>query len=349
MMEKKGKHIYPIAWGAGLLVLAFTLLCRFSTGVADFYSLSIYPTLSAILSWVASPVDFSLQDIALILIVTMAIAVVVTTMVKKQGLKRCLMYEALILLWTYNGFYMTWCNNYYRSSIYQRTTTSPATFDEEIFQSLLKTYTSRINAEWTRERAETGARLEEEIKAYYNRVPASYGLAEARTWQHPKSTLFNPIYSAVGIQGFMEPLLAESCINHDVQAFDYPFVYAHEYAHLLGISSEAECNWWAYYACLSSEQKAVRYSALKNILPHLMRNAHRLLTAEAYEAWIGTLRPEILDDLRQTSIHWEALRSPIMRKVHELTYDLFLKGNNIQTGLQNYSEVVGMLLSLKPA
>ena len=39
---------------------------------------------------------------------------------------------------------------------------------------------------------------------------------------------------------FMAPLFSESCLNADILPFDLPFTYTHEYAHLLGVSNEAE-------------------------------------------------------------------------------------------------------------
>lgn len=344
---KKKHYVYPFALTLGLGLLAFTLSCRMSTRIADFYALAVYPPFSAFLSRLASCVPFSLQDVALLSIIGTAVGIIIVSIRQKWGLRRALKWEVLLLLCTFDWFYMAWCNNYYRSSIYSRTQIQLTAYDEREFRDFLNDFTARTNAEWTTERALPGTVLEEEIKAFYNRMPATFGLTEARSWQHPKPSIFNGFYSAVGVLGTMEPLFSESCINQDIQPFDYPFVYAHEYAHLLGISSEAECNWWAYHACLSSRHQAVRYSAMKNILPHVMHNAQSFLSEDEYKSWADGLRPEVIADLRYTSIHWNALRSPLLRKIHEVTYDLFLKGNHISSGRQNYSEVVGMLLSIK--
>lgn len=344
----KGQHLYPAVMATGMVLLAFTLLCRVSVAVADFYALTIYPRLSAVLSWLASWVSFSLQDAALVIIIVAATGIIYTGVTRKWGFRRCIKWEALILLWTFVWFYTAWCNNYYRSSIYLRTRTQPEAYDEQVFRQFIHDFITRTNAEWTSQEAETGEPLEEEIKAFYNSASARYGLAQAKSWQHPKPSIFNSLYSAVGVLGTMEPLFAESCINRDMLTVDYPFVYAHEYAHLLGISSEAECNWWAYHACMTSTHKAMRYSALKNILPHVMRNAQQFLPEDEYQACMAGIRPEVMADLQRTADHWDALRSPALRKIHEVTYDLFLKGNNIPSGRQNYSEVIGMLLSIRP-
>ena len=82
-------------------------------------------------------------------------------------------------------------------------------------------------------------------------------------------------------------------INRDVRPLEYPFVFAHEYSHVLGVSNEAEANFWAFESCRHSPVREFRYSAWFMLLTHTAGNIHSLLGDEAFEAWLGTLRPEI--------------------------------------------------------
>lgn len=145
----------------------------------------------------------------------------------------------------------------------------------------------------------------------------------------------------------MAPLCAESYINTDLPDVDYPFTYAHELSHLLGVSSEAEANWWAFHACASSSNAAVRYSAYKAILPYVLSNASISLSEQEYKAVLASVRHEVIEDVRNSHAHWQSLQSPVLRKLHSVSYDLFLKGNNITKGVENYSEVVALLINLK--
>ena len=343
----KASQGYRAVTITGLLLLAFVLACRFSQGVADFYSCHLYPAISATLSWLSSGVPFSVQDIALMLLVGTFIGTIAVALVRRWSIGRCLRHECTLVLWTFVWFYMAWCANYFRSSLFDRTGTRPLAYQEQSFKAFAQGFVLRINEEWTDSVAIDQVELEKDIKGYYSCVPDRYGLAMPRSWQHPKYTFFNRIYSSVGIQGFMEPLFSESCLNQDLPLIDHPFVYAHEYAHLLGVSSEAECNWWAFHACMASSHQAVRYSGLKGILSHLLNNAGSLLTREDYLELFASIRPEVQADMKQTSQHWQRLLSPTLRRIHTETYDAFLRSNTIASGMQNYSEVIGMLMSVE--
>ncbi len=331
----------------GLALALFTLLCNASTMVADFYATRVYPLLSCVMSWIASFTRFSLQDLAILLILSASVAIAGVGLRRKWGYKRSLKYIGCIVLWTYVWFYIGWCCNYYRSNLYARTSTTISVCNDTVFTQFAKTFVRQTNESWTSEFDIEQEQLEADIKQFYANVPPLYGLAKPHTWQHPKQTIFNGVYASMGIQGFMEPLFAESCIIQEVPDIDRPFVYAHEYAHLLGISSEAECNWWAFHACTASAHKAIRYSGYKGILNFVMSNAQTMLNKEEYKKLASELSPRVKADVEQTRRHWEAIVSPSIRRFHKSIYDAFLKSNKIETGIRNYSEVIMLLLNIK--
>ena len=86
--------------------------------------------------------------------------------------------------------------------------------------------------------------IEQKIKPVYAEVPDKYGLTRPESFQHPKQSFCNALYSGVGVLGYMGPFFDESHVNHELLPVQLPFTYAHELAHLLGVSSEAEANFW---------------------------------------------------------------------------------------------------------
>lgn len=339
----------------GLALLLLTFLCRYSKVMADAYATKVYPALSYVLSWLSSFTNYNLEEFAIAAITFAVLAIIVMGVKRKWGFVRCLRYEATIVLWIYLWFYIGWCTNYTRSNLYERTGTEYAVYDEEKFLAFTHQFAEDINEAWVSIPVDAECvdsiyditALEKEIKAFYASVPSVYGLAKPRSWQHPKRIICNKLFSYVGVQGFMAPLFAESCLNADILPFDYPFVYAHEYAHLLGVSNEAEANWWAYYACACSEDPKVRYSAYKGILQHVVINAQRLLSEQQFTALKSSLRPEVIEDYYNTHMHWKALRSPMLDDIQSKIYDAFLKSNNVEAGLQNYTQVVGLLINIE--
>lgn len=338
---------YKISTIIGLVLATFCVACRYFVLIADWYAHNVYPIISDILSWVSAPIPFNIEELTIIGIVLLAVAMIVASVKNKWGWKRCLRYELTILLWTYVWFYMAWCNNYGRSSIFERTSTVAAMYDKTEFVDFCNAFIQETNNSWTDKTFNNQDKLETEVKTLYANAPEQYGLSAPRSWHHPKPIMFNSLYSSVGILGFMAPLYGESLLNTELMDFDYPFTCAHEYAHMLGISSEAEANWWAFVVCTSSENKAVRYSAYKGILPYVLYNARLALNEKEYTELTSTIDKRVVEDIEETREHWRSKRSPLLRAVHEWTYDRFLKSNSISTGIENYSEVVRMLISLK--
>jgi len=115
----------------------------------------------------------------------------------------------------------------------------------------------------------------------------------------------------------------------------------------MGVSSEAEANWWAWRACKDSHTPEITYSAYLSLLPHVWNNAARLLSEDDFKAWRTGIRPEILGDVRMVGDYWRQKRNPALDRFQSWMYDLFLKCNGIPSGTKNYSEVVQIILSLK--
>ena len=344
---KMMSRTYKTSTWIGIMLAVFCAVCRCSVSVADWYALNLYPIISDVLSWCSSPIPFSLEEITIVAIILLAIIVICIGFKRHWGWRRCLVYEGTILLWTYVWFYVAWCNNYSRSNIFDRVSAPVAEYDKAEFIDFCRTIIHEANNNWTKEAQYSQDQLETEIKSLYADVPKKFGLSTPRSWHHPKAIMFRSVYSSVGILGFMAPLFGESLLNGDLQDYDYPFTYAHEYAHMLGISSEAEANWWAFNITTCSKSKSVRYSGYKGILPYVLNNARLALTQQEYENLFDSIDERIIEDLDNTRIHWRSKRSPLLRSIHEWTYDTFLKSNNIATGIKNYSEVISMLISLK--
>ena len=143
---------------------------------------------------------------------------------------------------------------------------------------------------WVSEVSVDENQAERSIKDFYASVPEKYGLCQPKKWHHPKKMPFQRIESGMGISGYFGPLFCESHLNYDVPAVDLYFTFAHEYSHLLGISSEAEANWWAYQVCSHSENPAVRYSAFFSVFSYVWNNARRVLSEQEFQQIASDIR-----------------------------------------------------------
>ena len=253
-----------------------------------------------------------------------------------------------MLAWVYVWFYLGWGLNYFRYNIYTRLQTPPVAYEEQHFKDFLKDYTERLNTTYQSETEIDSEKLKEYVHTFYAKLPSAYGLSQPKEWQEPKDFIFTSLYNKVGVLGSMNPFFAEAQLNGDLPEVQHPFTYAHEFSHLLGVSNEAEANYWAYRACTESSSTALQYCGYFGLFPYVLSNASRLLPKEDFQAWIQTVRPEIIEQYKEKNRYWQERYSPLIGSIQDFSYNLFLKGNKIASGKKNYAEVIGLLLSLHP-
>ncbi|MDY3266041.1 MAG: DUF3810 domain-containing protein [Phocaeicola sp.] len=351
MRYLKTKYILFIRWSVLLSLLAFIIVSSFNAGVAEFYSRNLYPAISYIMSAIASLFTFSLDEWAIFVMAVLIIVLPVYWRKKRNKTwKSVLLGEVELILWIYVWFYIGWGINYYRESFFSRAGIVPAEYNETQFRQFVDSYIDDVNnsmlpagvfAEMDK------SYIRDEIKRSYSHLSSVYGLSKPHSFQHPKKLSFNFLYSGTGVLGFMGPFFSESHINMQISPLEYPFTYAHELSHLLGISNEAEANLWAYQACLHSSDRRIQYSGYFGLLQYVLINSSYLLDEDEYkEKILMKLNPEIIQQLKDNHKHWLDLYSPFWGKIQSAVYDMYLKGNRISSGQKNYVQVVGLLLSL---
>ena len=331
-----------------VVLLLLVLWCQHSTAAADWYAAHLYPFISRVLSWLASPFGFSLTEIVVVLLVIAFIRRVVRIFKERTHWKKRTWQAVRLLLWVYVWFYAAWGINYSRSSIYDRTGNPPMPYEEAEFREFLGILAEELNGNWCPEgelEAVDRKAFEQELKAFYTELPAEFGLCTPRKWQHPKGPVFNRLFSAVGVLGYLGPAFDEMNINRDITPLERPFVHAHEFSHVLGVSSEAEANFWAFEATRRSGSRAVRYSGWYMLLHYVWNNLQMMMGEEAFRAWAATLRPEIQQDMVRTQLHWQDLKVAGIYNIQKRSYDKFLKNNHIEAGTGDYRQVLRLVLT----
>ncbi len=333
----------------GLALLLFVLCCRWFTPVADFYATVCYPVISAGLSWLASAFPFSLEELVVLAFVLALLLVLVRAIVRKKGLWWYLKKTVLVLVWVAVWGYMGWGANYFRTPLLPRIGIQRQLFLEDRFNEFLYAFTDSLNESYGQGELPERTELEADIKAYYVRELPEYGYARLKDWQHPKRPLFNRLYSAVGVSGFLGPFFCETQVNQDVLENDYPFTLAHEMAHLAGVTSEAEANYWAYDYCTHSADPRLRYCGYYAVFPHVAANVRSFMTEEYYNYWMKGVLPEIRAEYVASREHWDALRIDWVDRIQSWLMDTSLKHNGISSGAREYSEVVSLIITMEAA
>lgn len=325
-----------------LAVLAFMLIPH----LGEWYARNIYPFPAYVFSLVASIVPFSLTEWIVVLAAVLFLALPFYNIHKgKRSLRHIAALQIELLLWMYVWFYIGWGINYSRDSFYSRADVVPANMDKSEFRSFLRTYTSQLNSTYVCFDDIDSDYVISQVKQIYCVVPDNYGLLKPADYQKPKRVSFNWLYSSVGVLGFMGPFACEGHLNSKLFPVQYPFVYAHELAHLLSVTSEAEANFWAYRVCIKSSDRRIRYSGYFGILPNVMRNARSLLSESEYNSWLKTVDSRILRQRVELQDFWSSQHSPLIAEVQDALFNALLKGNGISDGTKNYDQVLRMLIS----
>ncbi len=344
-----------------ILQAAFILiyLFRHQEGWADFYSQHIYPYISFILTSFSNIFTFSIGEIFITVAVITLIAYPIVAIIKRKGWKITLFNIYEKLSWVYIWFYLAWGINYSQMGILDRLNLDDRIITKEQFYSFAVNYVDSLNlsyediskidfdtVDW-RSGSLAELLMENTVDAY-KEISYTLGINTPLVDRpRVKMMTFYPINSMVGVSGSMAPFFCEFTVNPDVLPFDYPSTYTHEMAHLLGITSEAEANFYAYRVCTNSKIPLVKFSGYYAVLPYVLINARRTLDSEQYKHLVSNINPNIIELYNYESDYWQAKRYTPAAKVQNKAYDSYLKANNISDGVANYSGVVKLIISLE--
>ena len=211
------------------LLAGSILMFRFSPEAGEWYARSVYPSLSFLLSGIASLFSFSLCEVFVLGVVAFLL-VYPWLAIRKGGKswKQVMGTELELLVWVGVWFYWSWGLNYFRKDIFLRSQVSAVAYDDTRFHHFLTQYADRLNASFVPESPLNREKTEREIKRLYWTVPEKLGLTLPQNFQHPKHSIVNSLYSSVGVLGYMGPFFSESHLNHELLPVQYPFTYAHE-------------------------------------------------------------------------------------------------------------------------
>ncbi len=331
-------------------LLGTLLLCVWFTQaiptLSRLYAAHIYPALSYGLSSFSNLFPFAIGDVFIFLSIVGVIVYPIYGRIRKQPWKRILLRDGEYLLWVYVWFYIAWGLNYSQPNFFVRSHIPYSAYTPENFKTFTGQYIRLLNASYVPAKTIDPDRVCREAVKGYQVLADSMGVHRPPTSRpRVKTMVFSPFISKVGVSGSMGPFFCEFTLNGDVLPSQYPATYTHELAHLLGISSEAEANFYAYQVCTRSAVPEIRFSGYLSILGHVLGNARLLMTEEEFRELFDSVRPEVIDLARANQQYWADKYSPLLGDIQSWIYDIYLKSNKIESGRKNYSEVIGLLIS----
>lgn len=379
MIRLNSLHISRLKWRHWVLLVLLSLitLTKLIPLWGFIYTTRIYPIIGSLLSPISGLFPFAVGDIFIALsIVWVFFYPIYEIKWRKQLAKRffflaakrgCYPKKKVVfgrvaeyLLWVYAWFYIAWGLNYSQPNIYCRTGMKSVEVSEAKFREFAYRYADSINylSEETafddqRESQFNGIvddglknRVRDAVLKGYNEIGAKEGInAPFNQHSHAKTMLFTPLSSMSGVTGSMGPFFCEFTLNGDIRPHDYPAIYAHEFAHLLGIANEGEANFYSYIVCTASSDKAVKFSGYYHIFFHVLRNVFDILGEKEGEKFLKYIRPEIIQLAKSDRNYWLSKRCKVLDAAQDFIFDLYLRGNHVAEGRKSYSGVVGLILA----
>jgi hypothetical protein len=367
--KKKRRRTIIVSIALFALIFLFSYFPTFS----EWYMRVVYPGMATLLSSFSSLFHFSLYDLFLIGAALWFLMIIVLAIARWSGFVRFLFSLLRFVMVLVAWFYFSWGISYFREDFYTRCHVEEVAYDSEGFRDFATWFIGQANQSYLalaglghsgmnvnaigksnpvhEERAETGGHngidreaIQAELESVYQKLHEPLRLAFPNGKRRAKPMMFEPFHTKTGVSGYFGPFFNEVHVNHYSLDFTYPFTLAHEMAHQFGIGFESEANLYAFIVCAASKDRQVRYSAYVATLGYVLNDAHRFLPDDYEEIYLS-VRPEILNHLKQNREHWLAARSEPLSNAQDKVYDAYLKTNRVSTGQVNYSEVVGLLVS----
>lgn len=344
MAKKKNRQKFaPLLIVAAVLFGVIIIFSR-STTLSEWYMQHIYPMVATILSTFSGLISLSIYDLFIIAaslyLILLILLLVFRKIVFKKFLYALIRFVTILIVW----FYFAWGIAYFREDFYAKNDVKETPFDAKNLKTFVDRYLADANESYVDFEVLDRAGVRQELERSYELLHEKLAIDYPNGKRRAKPMLFESIYSKMSVSGYFGPFFNEIHVNEYSLNTSYPFTLAHEMAHQFGIAHESEANLYAFAVCLGSEDERIRYSAYLSTILYVINDAVEFLPEEA-DSLASAIRPEIIADLRKTREHWMAVRNSSLSNMQDKAYDAYLKTNKVSSGRENYSEVVGLLIS----
>ena len=160
-----------------------------------------------------------------------------------------------------------------------------------------------------------------------------------------KKSLFSLPLTYMGFSGYINPFTNEANINYNIPASSQVFVINHEIAHQLGIASEKDANFISFVMLINSDNEYHKYCGLSYALRLCLSEVSKI-DMDQYKKLIGQVNEGIIQDYIDINKFWKKYDGNI-ESISKKTYDIYLKQNNIDSGIKNYNESISLILNYK--
>lgn len=339
-------------------ILIYYFVSQFPERVERFYSNGIFKKIAFFLSYLTDFIPFSLGEaIIYLLFIYLVFKAVQFT---KRGIKEKLPFKRILINATigilsftsalYFLIMVLWGINYFRLPFQEITGYKKEKPSIEELKSLCTLLIPKCNElrKLVKENKEgvmvmDGGHQQALEAAKNGYITLSSDLPVLKgSYGAPKRFFIPQIWSFFGTGGIYIPFTAEPNVNMDQPDPFLPSVICHELAHKVGFAKEDEANFIAFLTCRSHPNIEFRYSGYLMALNYSLRTL-RAADEKAYEELRPLVSEDVDRDFKAQRQYWQKYSGVLMNFTTEF-YNLFLKANQQEEGINSYGEMVILLI-----
>ena len=162
-----------------------------------------------------------------------------------------------------------------------------------------------------------------------------------------KSSLYSLPLTYMGYGGYLNPFTNEAQVNKKIPVVRLPSISGHEVGHQIGYSSEDSTNFIGLLVTSANPDPYFQYAAQAHGLAYCLSDLRRR-DEQAFETAFKKLRPGIKENYAELNRFWEQYQNPT-EPLFKAMFNVFLKANNQERGIQSYNAVVGLMVGFDKA
>ncbi len=354
----KLKRLWLLVFAPAALIL--NLAAANNPGFAEWYAVTIYPTLSRSVNAVTSLFPFSLAEFLIFLFffsIVLYLILYVIRIIRKKGSRaknglKCFIHLICAASVVYFAFTITCGINYNRYSFAQTSGLEIKPSSKSELIGLCSELADDINS--LRNKVETDDKsvmklsdpnikaTAEQAQLAYQKISADYPLLHAG-YGEPKPVLCSRLMSYCNITGIFVPFTFEANVNVDVPDYSIPSTMCHELSHLRGFMREDEANFIGYLVCKKSDSAEFQYSG-KMLAFIYTSNVLYDTDSDAANSIFAKLSDGVRRDLAANSAYWKQFEGPVAKASNSVN-NSYLKANHQEDGVKSYGRMVDLLLA----
>lgn len=352
-----------------IFISFFNILSFISKSFSEWYRKNIFSTISGITSRITGFFAISLGEVMIcffIFLILIGIVITVLGFFKSSLLKRIrriyfryMIYVLIFIYWTetFHCFIMYRCDTIENSNYHSVAEDLVKRSNEEninYLADICNNITDELNYLSLRlDRNSNGDLIpsysyDECITALKN-ISDTFELLDGY-YPKPKKIYYSNIMTQQYLAGIYFPFSMEANYNKLMYSSNMPSVICHELSHLKGYIREDEANFISFVACVNSDNDFIKYSGYLSVYNYIVNDIYEYGNDEIFEKLKDVnelvdydnifLKAEDFREIEDNSI----ISTEKLSEATDVFLDSNLKINGINSGINNYNEVVKLLM-----